>query len=258
MSDERFTVRVYQTRTDDSAPDLEISGDPGEVWRVGFGPDPWAWSPWQYATEPGNLFPGRWDDQLGQFRTLYTSDSLLGCFLEMLARFRPSQVVQSALDEVEDDDGSIGRYPEAPPGAIGYRWLENRLYGSAHQTGRYCAVTHSRSIAALIAHYPLGEHGLTPYDVDTALLKDAHDRNLTRSIARWLYDLHDHGQALVDGVAFESRHGDELQMWAVFERPDSPRRRPALAPLMGPAQVAPELPELLEAFDRFGLSWHDD
>lgn len=237
-------------------PHLEFTGDPGEVWRVAHGPDPWTWSPWEYATEPRGLFPGRWDDQLGQFRTLCTADRLLGCFLEMLARFRPSKTVLDGMDEVEDDDGSVADFEETPPGAVGYRWLENRCYGSAQQTGRYCAITHSRSIVALMRHFPLGEHGLSPQDLDASLLKDARDRNLTRSIARWLYDLHDRGRPLVDGVEFASRHGDELRMWAVFERADSPYRSLHIEPLIEAAQVAPDTPELLKAFERFGLFWH--
>ena len=80
-----------------SAPDLELTGDPGRVWRVGFAPDMWAWPPWEYATDAG-LFNGRWDNQVGQFRTLYTSSTLLGCFLELLARLRADSVV---VDELE-------------------------------------------------------------------------------------------------------------------------------------------------------------
>lgn len=235
----------------------EITGDPGEVFHVGFAPDSWSWAPWRYATDSG-LFDGRWDDQLGEFRTLYTADSLLGCFLELLAWFRPSAAVAAELAEVEDDDGSIGQHPEAPPGAVGYSWLNGREYGAAMQTGRYWAITHSRNMAALIAHFPLGRHGLSPRDVDTALLKDARDRDLTRSIARWLCDLGDGRQPLVDGVEFSSRHGDEIRMWAVFERPDSPHRSVHLSPTAEPVQVQPDLPELVEVFGRFGLSWYDD
>ncbi len=258
MSPEPRVVRLIVNEPLTTQPDLEITDDPGAVWRVGWGPDPWEWAPWEYATEPGNLFPGRWDDQRGEFRTLYTADSLLGCFLEMLARFRPSPAVHAGMDEVEDDDGSVGQFPEAPPGAVGYRWLENRYYGNAQQTGRYCAVTNSRSLAALMRHYPLHQHGLTPRDLDAALLKDARDRVLTRSIARWLYDLPVRRRPRVDGVEFESRHGDELRMWAVFERADSPYRSAHIEPLQLPAQVAPDTPALLQVFDRFGLSWYDD
>lgn len=178
-----------------SSPDLEIEGseEPSQVWRVGFAPDAWAWTPWTYADDEG-LFGGRWDDQ---------------------------------------------------------------QYGSAHQSGRYCFVTHSRSIAALTTHYPFNEHGLAAGDVDAALLKDARDRILTRSIARWLYDLHDEGN-VVDGVRFNSRHGDEIRVWAVFERAGDPARSPRIQPSDEPAKVHPDHPELQEAFARFDLHWHED
>jgi hypothetical protein len=241
-----------------TGPELEIesSDELSDVWHVGYAPDAWAWTPWRYADDEG-LFGGRWDDQLGQFRTIYTADSLLGCFLELLARFRPSRAVSTALDQIVDDDGSVSRFPEAPEGAVGYSWLDDRKYGSAHQTGRYCFITHSRSIATLTANYPLYRHGLAASDVDVALLKDARDRVLTRSIARWLYDLHDEG-AVVDGVRFQSRHGDEIRVWAVFERADDPARSPRIQPSSEPARVHPDLPELQEAFARFGLHWHED
>lgn len=255
MTDARSDRPDFTRAGAGALPQLELT-DAGEVWHVGFAPDPWAWVPWEYANDSG-LFDGRWDDQLGQFRTLYTADSLLGCFLELLSRFRVSPSVQTALAEIMDDDGSVGRYPDAPPGSLGRRWLETRMYGRAQQVGRYCAITHSRSIAALIRHYPLGRHGLSPRDVDAALLKDARDRDFTRSIARWLYDLHDRGEPLIDGVQFASRHGDELRMWAVFERADSPHRSSQIVPVSEPVSVSPDTPELLEAFERFGLRWYE-
>ncbi|MDP3949519.1 RES domain-containing protein [Microbacterium sp.] len=237
--------------------ELEVSDDLGDVWHVGYAPDAWAWVPWRYADDEG-LFGGRWDDQLGQFRTLYTADSLLGCFLELLARFRPSRTVLDALDDVEDDDSSVGEFPEAAPGAVGYSWLDGREYGSARQVGRYCFITHSRSLATLIAHYPLERHGLAAIDVDAALLKDARDRHLTRSIARWLYDLHDDGGSVIDGVRFLSRHGDDIRVWAVFERAGDPSRSPRINPTSEPTRVSPNLPVLQAAFERFGLHWFRD
>lgn len=173
-----------------STPDLEVIEDPGVVWHVGFAPNPWAFAPWAYATDSG-LFNGRWDDQLGQFRTLYTADSLFGCFLELLAHFRPVPAVLAGLDEVDNDDGTVDHYDEAPDGTVGYSWLNGREYGAGQQDGRYCFITHSKSVAALQRAYPFERHGPSHSDIDTGLLKDARDRVLTRSIARWLYDLRD-------------------------------------------------------------------
>lgn len=238
--------------------EIECPDEPLHVWRVGFSPELWAWTPWTFAGDDG-LFSGRWDDQLGEFRTIYTAESLLGCFLELLAHFRPSPEPVAGLDQIIDDDGSIGSYPEAPQCAIGYSWLEDRRYGSARQSGKYCYVTHSRSIAALSIHYPFARHDISLADVDTALLKDARDRVLTRSIARWLYDLHEEaaGEPVVDGVRFNSRHGDEIRVWAVFERADDLAVSPRIQPVTEPCPVPPDLPELQEAFARFGLHWHE-
>ena len=237
--------------------DLEITDDPGLVWHVGFVPSLWAFAPWEYATDSG-LFDGRWDDQLGQFRTLYTADSLRACFIELLARFRPAAAVLAGLAEIENDDGSVDDYKEAPDGTVGYSWLDDREYGSAMQSGRYCFITHSRTVAALQRDYPFERHGLTVAEVDTALLKDARDRGLTRSIARWLYDLRDDDRAeLVEGVEFRSRHGDDMRVWAVFERAEdegAPHSR-FLEPAGIPARVTDETPELVEAFDHHGLRW---
>jgi hypothetical protein len=50
--------------------DVSLVTNPGTVWRVGYRPEPWTWTPWQYA-ENGR-FNGRWDDPDGNYRTLYT------------------------------------------------------------------------------------------------------------------------------------------------------------------------------------------
>lgn len=69
----RLDARIVRTRTEtavefhpreDPTGAMAITGDPGRVWRIGFEPDMWAWTPWRYATDSG-LFNGRWDDQLG-------------------------------------------------------------------------------------------------------------------------------------------------------------------------------------------------
>ncbi|MET1156386.1 RES domain-containing protein [Arthrobacter sp.] len=49
---------------------------------MGFRPDPWAWSGWEWATD--GRFPGRWDDLHRNFRTVYTGSGLQACLLEVL------------------------------------------------------------------------------------------------------------------------------------------------------------------------------
>lgn len=238
--------------------DLNVSGDPGRVWRVGFEPDMWAWTPWRYATDDG-LFNGRWDDQLGQFRTLYTSDSLRGCFLELLAKLQPSTTLEAELDDFEDDDGSVARHPEGESGEVGYSWLNGRVFGDANQNGRYCFITHSDSLAALKAGYRFDRHDIALVDVDSGLLKDAHDRILTRSIAHWVYDLrHQDRREFVDGIEFRSRHGDEIRMWAVFERSEDEQRSGHIEPVSEPQRVTPDTEQLVDAFRQLQLRWVED
>jgi hypothetical protein len=238
-----------------SPPDLEIRDGTETVWRVGFEPDPWAWTPWSYATDSG-LFDGRWDDQWGNFRTLYTAESLLGCFLELLAKLRPDDALEAELAAIEDPDRHCEVFPDSS-GTIGYDWCAGRRYGRAVQTGRYCFITHSRSVAAVAAGHVLDRLGIARRDVDTALLKNAGRRTATRTVASWLYDLRDEQrQPLVDGVTFLSRYGDDLRMWAIFERTSgSAARTDRVGPLGRSRRVTPELPALVEALSRHGLSW---
>lgn len=236
---------------------LPASGDPGTVWRVGHAPDPWQWTPWQYASDDGR-FNGRWDDQNAQFRTLYTSDSLLGCFLELLAPLRPRDTVFLELDEIQDDAGDAGAFPDPARGAVGASWLSGRVYARGEQTGTYAEITTAQGLAYLLDAGVFVAMGIPPVDVDVALLKDAHRREITRTIARHLFDLRNASdlQPTVDGVAFRSRMGDDIKLWAVFERTSalvSERIVPGL-----PELIPADHPDLVNAFLMLSLHWNDD
>lgn len=84
----------------------------GIVYRIGYQPDPFAWTPWQYAS--GGRFESRWDDRDRRFRTLYVADRLLGCLLEVLADFRPDLTVLAGLNDIDGDDDD--QYPTAAQG----------------------------------------------------------------------------------------------------------------------------------------------
>ncbi|MFF2772843.1 RES domain-containing protein [Streptomyces bacillaris] len=233
---------------------LQVSGDPGDVWRVGFAPDPWQWTPWEYAKDEGR-FNGRWDDQLAQFRTLYTSDTLLGCFLELLAQERPNDTAFAELAEIEDDDNAATRFPDPERGAVGLDWLGDRRYGHGAQDGTYAEVTHTETIAYLVAAGVFDRLGVPPRQVDASLLKDARKRDITRSVARFLYDQHDQNRRpVVDGIAFRSRIGDDIRLWAVFDREDGVVSE-HVHPDEEIHQVTEDSPDLLRAFELLGLHW---
>lgn len=235
---------------------LAIEDAAQQVFRVGYRPDPFAWSDWRYATD-GGRFNGRWDDQLAEFRTIYTGETLLACLLEVLAQFRPDPQTDADLDEIEDPDGEIAMYPDAPSGTVGYRWLEERLAGSADQSGRYCLVTHGESLSTIQAAFPFARFKQAPRLLDTSVLKDARQRDLTRSVARWLYELRDdEHNPLVDGLQFLSRFGDEHRLWAIFERADDGETSRCLANEEIFA-LHPDTPAVTEAFRLHNLRWDD-
>lgn len=238
-----------------SALTLPVSVDPGQVWRVGFDPNPWEWTPWQYATDNGR-FNGRWDDQAAKFRTLYTSESLLGCFLELLASQRPNDLAFAELTTIIDDGDAADLHPDPERGAIGMAWLGGRLYGQATQTGQYAEVTEARALGFLVDAGVFARLGIPPREVDAALLKDATKRDITRSVASFLFNLRAPHSATpaVDGIAFRSRMGDDIRMWAVFERGDEP-----VSDRISDAgdfhRVTEDNDDLLHAFDLLGLHW---
>ncbi|WP_181156861.1 MULTISPECIES: RES domain-containing protein [unclassified Microbacterium] len=223
---------------------------------MGYAPDPWQWAPWQFASD-GGRFNGRWDDQNAQFRTLYTSDSLLGCFLELLAPQRPNDTAFLELNEIQDDAALVDTYPDPERGAIGLSWLSGRMFARGRQRGSYAEITTSQGVGYLVDAGVLASLGVSPSEVDVALLKNANRRSVTRTIARHLFDLRDTSslQPAVDGIAFRSRMGDDIRLWAVFERSDALVSE-HITP--GPAEAVTEgVPELVNAFLLLGLHWKD-
>src|SRR5688572_13817491 len=135
------------------------------VWRIGFRPNPWAWSGWEWATN--GRFPGRWDDLHGNFRTVYAGSSLEACLLEVLAGFRRDARLAAELGEIVEDDEDAVLHPTVLPGQVPREWLDARAATSAELDGAYCAVTDSVSIAALYPYF-IGmalSLGLADFDV---------------------------------------------------------------------------------------------
>lgn len=104
------------------------------IYRVGYAPSPWEWTPWEYATD--DRFAGRWDDPDGVWRTLYCADTPLACYLEVLAFARPSPQLIAELDDIVVDDEDEQDHPTLPPGRVPRSWCEARMLGHATLTGR--------------------------------------------------------------------------------------------------------------------------
>lgn len=108
--------------------DLEPA-TPGRVFRVGKGPDPWAYPDWAQAGEGGTFG---------------------NCWAEVLA----------GLAAIEgEDDGAV-----LSPGEVPTSWFTRRTIGEGTLTGRFADVAHGRSLAYLrtalaarLVHYGLDD-----------------------------------------------------------------------------------------------------
>lgn len=166
--------------------------------------------PWQYAP-----FGGRWDDPSGLYRVLYAGASRFACFVEALAGFRPDPRILALYSDLEPcgaDDG----FDALPPGLVPAQWFEDRVIGSARGRGRMLTVGEPEALAWLRPRIAglLIEHRMP--DLDGAVIRSA-DREFTQALSQWLYSVADDAGPL-DGIEFESRHGNRLILWALFER----------------------------------------
>lgn len=101
---------------------------------------------------------------------------------------------------------------------VGRSWFRERRLGSAHITGRFVDVGHSQTIADLRpAFLPVALGSGLP-DFDAAAIRIHAPRERTQSISRYLYGRQTADGRLASGVAFGSRYGDDLRLWALFER----------------------------------------
>lgn len=221
------------------------------VYRVGYKPEAFAWTPWEYADH--GTFDGRWDDPEGNFRTLYVADRLLGCLLEVLADFRPDLGLVTELDAITMDEQD-DEYPTAEPGTLPNDYLAPRCAGAALMSGAFVDVRQPETIAALRRRFGSLAASLGFPDLDAATIKSNAPRTLTQRASSWFYSL---TSPRVDGVTFSSRHGDELQLWAIYEQPaEDTARSHALADYV-PVELDKRTPALTEAMRIHGLRWSD-
>lgn len=225
------------------------------AWRVGFLPQPWEWSDWRWAG-PDGRFNGRWDPlDHGLYRTVYAGDTLLSCLVELLAPHRPDPYLMADMDAILEDAEDEELHPTAPAGHLDIgQWLVNRTAGSARLQGRFVDITAAETVADL---HPLFKGRALAYnlkDFDAAALKNAENRLLTQEVSQHLWTRRNpDGSDFCDGIQFRSRHGDDLLLWAVYER-DSDGQVSTHITDMESAALAAETPELRSAMDLLGLT----
>lgn len=140
-----------------------------EVHRVGYAPDIWAWTPWQYAHN--GRFSGHWDDPNGTFRSLYLADTRLACYLEVLAFARPDLELAAALDDIAEDPDDEREYPTLPAGRLPDNRRAPRRIGTAHLTGTFATPADAQSLPTLRSRFARLTTELGLADVDAAAIR---------------------------------------------------------------------------------------
>lgn len=207
---------------------FETAALPDEIYRVGREPDPWAWTDWVYAA-PDGRFNGRWDDAYGRYRVLYASSQRFGVFVESLAQFRPDPHI---LAEYEQIEGSDDHEDALPPGVVPRRWCSERVITKGAPTevaGSFVVVGAAKTIAtlrlsfaSLVLHYGID-------DLDAAAIRLTVPRGFTQELSSFFEaQLDDNGQAYA-GIHFLSKHGDDIENWAIFEQQRMRGQSPVLS-----------------------------
>ncbi|MEX5236185.1 hypothetical protein [Kocuria arenosa] len=107
----------------------------------------------------------------------------------------------------------------------------------------------SDTVAALYPRF-IGDALDAGYDdFNAALLKNGAVRTITQAVSAHLYL-----QEGVGGIQVRSRHGDELNLWCLYEQPHDSRVSPHLLKLEE-FDLSPDTPELQQALKMLGLRW---
>ncbi len=132
--------------------------------------------------------------------------------------------------------------------------MSPRQASTATLLGIFCAVTDKESLSTLrnVFFSTALRYGLA--DLDAGALRLSAPRALTQRIAAWLYDLGDGAGDLINGVQFESRHGDGLTLWVIFERDADPDVSLQLSGIQA-VPLPPDHHDLAEAFRLHHLVW---
>jgi hypothetical protein len=194
----------------------ELRFPPAGVLRIA--PDPARLPSEPRGGEPG---PNRFDDPEGRFVVRYLAESLRGCLIELLARFRRNEAAEARVAAVvgaKDDSGHPGAEALAD-------WLPRQRVAVCRlvePTGPLLDVNDVKLLVELDAdpgvRAVLQASGLgTPedparLDEGTIRLRGGVGRSTTQAVSRALYE-RDPRPA---GLAYRSRLDDAERCWALY------------------------------------------
>lgn len=172
--------------------------------------------------------PGRnrFDDPQGAFTVRYAADTLRGCLIETLSRFRPhpdTEALLAAVEGIDDSDEGEGAYLRPTDGIAD--WLAAQHVGNLQITSPAPLLVEIEDLDLLNAldKHPavraaLDVSGLgTPLDparLDSGIIRlgGPIGRPITQAVSRAIYEW----RTSVDGIGYRSRLDSDERCWAVF------------------------------------------
>lgn len=195
-------------------------------------PDPVALS---HGPFPVGTGPNRFDDPDGVYTLRYLADTLRGCMVELLARFRTHASTEDALADVDGlDDPTLTNFPDPTPQDGLAAWLarqqiacvvlvrpaalffvdvyNSRLLVALDGHPRVRAALQRTELRAAVAPDGLGADNRVHLDQGVVRLAGAvTGRPVTQAISRALYETR-----RVHGLAYKSRVDDAERCWALY------------------------------------------
>jgi hypothetical protein len=156
--------------------------------------------------------------------------------------------------EILEDELDAVMYPTVEAGTVDPAWFAVRRVAQAQLGGAYCDVSESSTIAALrhnFAEVAISEFRLA--DFDASALLNSGPRELTQRVGRFIYELPRNTGVPFDGVRFLSRHGADLELWAIFERSNDETHSRQLSAI-SVAEIDPADPSVVRALRLHSLA----
>ena len=219
-----------------------VHAPPDGIWRVGRGDNPLTLRLPDEGTLASSTNGNRFDSPEASYGVLYFASTLEGCFVETLARFRPSPEVAAIVR----DEWQTLHFMEV--GAVPWEWRQRRtsVKVGVSATARFLDIEHLDTHQFLRNELALGLAALGQRDLDVSTVRGP-DRRVTRLISNWAYHARTpEGEPTYDGIRYLSRIGSDWELWAVFQG----------VPLE-PIEIRPierETPELSSIAAKFGLT----
>lgn len=173
--------------------------------------------------------PGRnrFDDPLAAFVVRYGGDTLYGCLVETLARFRPhpdTEVLLQAVEGVDDADPGEPLYAEPPRGLADWLVVQrvghvqitspNPLLVDIEQPDLLDRLDKHPQVRAALEASGLGTP-LDPVRLDAGIIRlgGPVGRPITQAASRAVYDW----VPGVDGIGYWSRLDPRERCWAIYD-----------------------------------------